>query len=59
MIFSEWLADVYGYIAINDLIHELMEDGYTEEECESYIKQYIQEYKEYCNINKIKEEYDI
>lgn len=59
MIFSEWLADVYEHMSIDELIYELTEDGYSEEECEEYINGYVREYKEYCYINDIKEEYDI
>lgn len=58
MIFSEWLKDVYGHININDLINNLIKDGFSEEDCEVYINKCIQQYREYCNINKIEEEYD-
>ena len=59
MIFSEWLKDVYGHININDLVHNLIIEGYSEKECEVYINKYIQKYREYCKLNKIDEEYDL
>ncbi len=59
MLFSEWLKDVYGHIDLNDLIHNLVSEGYSERDCEVYINKYIQEYREYCKVNEIYERYDI